>query len=324
MKTVGRVKQRVQAGMVAVSVVLMVGKFVAFFLTDSVGILTDALESIVNVTAGFITLYSLHLAAKPKDAGHPFGHGKVELISASIEGLMILLAGVWIGVEGVKRLFEPRMPGRLDIGIAVVAAAGAVNYIAGWWSIRMGQRYDSIALVAGGKHLQTDTWSTVGLVAGLLLLYFTRIPWIDGALAVLFGVLIGVAGGRILHKTIGGLMDKADREVLEQIVRGVAARRRPEWIDVHNLKAIRYGSFLYVDCDLTLPWYFNVAQGHDACEELKDALYAVFDGRVLVSTHSDSCEERHCAHCEVADCPYRREPFEAPQPLTLGEMTKND
>lgn len=310
--------------MVAVSVVLMVGKFVAFFLTDSVGILTDALESIVNVTAGFITLYSLHLAAKPKDAGHPFGHGKVELISASIEGLMILLAGVWIGVEGVKRLFEPRMPGRLDVGIAVVAAAGAVNYIAGWWSIRMGQRYDSIALVAGGKHLQTDTWSTVGLVAGLLLLYFTRIPWIDGALAVLFGVLIGVAGGRILHKTIGGLMDKADREVLEQIVRGVAARRRPEWIDVHNLKAIRYGSFLYVDCDLTLPWYFNVAQGHDACEELKDALYAVFDGRVLVSTHSDSCEERHCAHCEVADCPYRREPFEAPQPLTLGEMTKND
>lgn len=152
----------------------------------------------------------------------------------------------------------------------------------------------------------------------------TRIPWIDGALAVLFGVLIGVAGGRILHKTIGGLMDKADREVLEQIVRGVAARRRPEWIDVHNLKAIRYGSFLYVDCDLTLPWYFNIAQGHDACEELKGALYAVFDGRVLVSTHSDSCEERHCAHCEVADCPYRREPFEAPQPLTLGEMTKND
>ncbi len=310
--------------MVAVSVVLMVGKFVAFFLTDSVGILTDALESIVNVTAGFITLYSLHLAAKPKDAGHPFGHGKVELISASIEGLMILLAGAWIGVEGVKRLFEPRMPGRLDIGIAVVAAAGAVNYIAGWWSIRMGRRYDSIALVAGGKHLQTDTWSTGGLVAGLLLLYFTRIPWIDGALAVLFGVLIGVAGGRILHKTIGGLMDKAAREVLEQIVRGVAARRRPEWIDVHNLKAIRYGSFLYVDCDLTLPWYFNIAQGHDACEELRDALYAVFDGRVLVSTHSDSCEERHCAHCEVADCPYRREPFEAPQPLTLGEMTKND
>lgn len=310
--------------MVVVSVGLMAGKFVAFFLTDSVGILTDALESIVNVAAGFITLYSLHLAAKPKDAGHPFGHGKVELISASVEGLMILLAGAWIGVEGVKRLFDPRMPERLDIGIAVVAAAGAVNYLAGWWSIRMGRRYDSIALVAGGKHLQADTWSTVGLVAGLLLLYFTRIPWIDGALAVLFGVLIGVAGGRILHKTIGGLLDRADQGTLEQIVRGVSDRRRPEWIDVHNLKAIRYGSLLYIDCDLTLPWYFNIAQGHDACEELKGALCTAFDGRVLASIHSDSCEERHCAHCEVADCPYRREPFEAPQPLTLGEMTKND
>ena len=188
----------------------------------------------------------------------------------------------------------------------------------------MGRRYDSIALVAGGKHLQADTWSTVGLVAGLLLLYFTRIPWIDGALAVVFGILIGVAGGRILHKTIGGLLDRADQDTLEQIVRGVSDRRRPEWIDVHNLKAIRYGSLLYIDCDLTLPWYFNIAQGHEACEELKGALCAAFDGRVLASIHSDSCEERHCAHCEVADCPYRREPFEAPQPLTLGEMTKND
>ena len=310
--------------MVAVSVMLMGGKFLAFFLTDSVGILTDAMESIVNVAAGFITLYSLRLAAKPQDEGHPFGHGKVELISASLEGLMILVAGAWIGIEGVRRLFEPRMPGRLDVGIVVVAAAGAINYLAGWWSIRMGRRYGSIALVAGGKHLQTDTWSTVGLVAGLLLLWFTRISWIDGALAVLFGALIGVAGIRILHKTVGGLMDKADREVLERIVGAVSEHRRPEWIDLHNLKTIRYGSFLYIDCDLTLPWYFNIAQGHDACEELKHALCAAFDGRVLVSIHSDSCEERHCSHCQVSDCPHRREPFAAMQPLTLGEATKND
>ncbi|WP_336433348.1 cation diffusion facilitator family transporter [Rikenella microfusus] len=324
MMDAGRIKQRVQARMVAVSVVLMAGKFLAFFVTGSVGILTDAMESIVNVTAGFITFYSLRLSARPKDAGHPFGHGKVELISASVEGLMILVAGALIAVEGIRRLFAPQMPERLDVGIVVVAVAGLVNWVAGWYSIRMGRRYDSIALVAGGRHLQSDTYSTVGLVAGLALLYFTRIPWIDGALALVFGSVIGATGIRILRKTVGGLTDKADRNVLEQIVRTLSGRRRPEWIDVHNLKAIRYGSLLYVDCDLTLPWYYNIAQGHDACEALQESLRTGFDGRLLVSVHTDSCREHHCAHCQVCDCPYRRSPFRVVQPFTLAEMTKSD
>ncbi|MFQ8806905.1 MAG: cation diffusion facilitator family transporter [Alistipes indistinctus] len=156
-------KQRIQRWIVCGSVAIMAGKFLAFWLTNSVGILTDAVESIVNVTAGFISLYSLYLAAKPKDAGHPFGHGKVELISASIEGLLIIIAGGVIIFEGVRRLFEPAEIAKLDIGIIVVAAAGAMNYLMGWYSIRMGRRYNSIALIAGGKHLQSDTYSTIGL-----------------------------------------------------------------------------------------------------------------------------------------------------------------
>lgn len=319
-----RIKQRVQSWIVTLSVVLMAGKFLAYYLTDSVGILTDAMESIVNVTAGIITLYSLRFAARPKDASHPFGHGKVELISASLEGLMILIAGTLIVIEGIKRLFEPQMPEQLDIGIIVIALAGALNYLAGWYSIRIGRRYGSIALIAGGKHLHSDTWSTVGLIAGLILLYVTKIPWIDSALALIFGSLIGITGIRILRKTVSGLMDKADLGLLEEIVRVVSSRRQPEWIDIHNLKAIRYGSYLYVDCDLTLPWYYNISQGHDACDALKSTLQTAFDGRILVSIHSDSCKEQHCTHCGVCDCPYRRAPFEAPQPLTLSEMTKND
>ena len=183
-------KQRIQRWIVCGSVAIMAGKFLAFWLTNSVGILTDAVESIVNVTAGFISLYSLYLAAKPKDAGHPFGHGKVELISASIEGLLIIIAGGVIIFEGVRRLFEPAEIAKLDIGIIVVAAAGAMNYLMGWYSIRMGRRYNSIALIAGGKHLQSDTYSTIGLAIGLILLYITRIGWIDSALALIFGAII--------------------------------------------------------------------------------------------------------------------------------------
>ena len=197
-------KQRIQRWIVCGSVAIMAGKFLAFWLTNSVGILTDAVESIVNVTAGFISLYSLYLAAKPKDAGHPFGHGKVELISASIEGLLIIIAGGVIIFEGVRRLFEPAEIAKLDIGIIVVAAAGAMNYLMGWYSIRMGRRYNSIALIAGGKHLQSDTYSTIGLAIGLILLYITRIGWIDSALALIFGAIIILTGISILRRSVAG------------------------------------------------------------------------------------------------------------------------
>ncbi len=319
-----QVKQRVQRRIVLCSVMLMAGKFAAYFLTNSVGVLTDAMESIVNVTAGLISLYSLYRAARPADRNHPFGYGKIELISASIEGLLILLAGTAIVYEGVRRLFVPSQIEQLDTGIAIVAAAGAINYLLGLYSIRTGRRYDSVALVAGGRHLQSDTYSTIGLVAGLVLLYVTRIGWIDSALAMLFGGIIAWTGISILRKTASDLMDTADERYLEKMLETVSRRPRPDWIDIHNLKIIRYGSYAYIDCDLTLPWYYTVRQGHKACEELKRVIEQSFSDRVLFSVHSDPCEERHCGHCSVEECPYRREAFAGPLVYTLRELTEND
>ncbi len=317
-------KLRIQTYIVTVSVLLLAGKFMAFFLTNSVGVLTDAMESIVNVTAGFISLYSIRLSAKPRDDSHPFGHGKVELISASVEGLMIMAAGLIIIFEGVKRLFVPSAVEKLDVGIVIIAVAGAVNYVMGWYSIRVGKRYESIALVAGGRHLQSDTYSTIGLVSGLLLLYFTRIGWIDSALALLFGGIIVVTGFSILRKTVSGLMDKADEQVLETMTEAISASREPDWVDVHNLKTIRYGSFLYIDCDLTLPWYYDIVQGHTACDRLRDTIAAGFGNRVQVSIHSDPCRVSQCSRCAMPDCPYRTAAFTSPLALTLHEVTRPD
>lgn len=310
--------------MVAISVVLMGGKFLAFVLTDSVGILTDAMESIVNVVAGFISLYSLYLAAKPKDKEHPFGHGKVELISASIEGLMILVAGGIIIFEGVNRLFSPSMPQKLDIGIIVVAFAGLVNWVAGWYSIRTGKRHNSIALVSSGKHLQSDTYSTIGLVIGLVLLYVTKVPWIDSALALVFGAVIALTGIGILRKTTANLMDSADRSVLEAVGKVIDSNRQPDWIDIHDMKVIKYGSFFYIDCDMTVPWYYDIVQGNAVSKALSEAVEREFSDRVQLSVHLDSCAELHCEHCEVAECPYRRKPFEAPLEYTLGMLTQTN
>jgi len=274
-------KQKTQRWIVSLSVLILVGKFLAYYLTNSVGILTDAMESIVNVTAGFISLFSLYLSSKPKDKSHPFGHGKVELISASIEGILIMVAGSLIIYEAIKRLYEPTLISKLDIGILIVALGGLFNYLMGWYSVLIGRKHNSIALIAGGKHLQSDTYSSIGLVLGLTLLYFTKLSWIDSALALIFGSIIVITGVNILRKTVATLMDEADVLVLESMVKAISTHRKDDWIDIHNMKTIKYGSQLFVDCDLTLPWFYNINESHKACDELKALLTREFSGRVV-------------------------------------------
>ena len=317
-------KQKVQRVIVCLSILILCGKFAAFFLTNSVGILTDAMESIVNVVAGFIALFSLRWAAKPKDKEHPFGHGKIELISASTEGLLISIAGLLIIYEGIQRLFTPGTIGKLDIGIVVVAISGVLNYLMGWYSIKKGKKYESMALIAGGKHLQSDTYSTIGLVIGLLLLYFTGILWIDSALALIFGSIIIATGRSILRKTIANLLDKADEKLLDEIADCINRHRHADWIDVHNTKIIKNGSFLYLDCDLTLPWYYNIVEGHEACDNLQSTLISNFSDKIQLSIHSDPCLMEHCGHCLVTECTSRKINFIASENINLLNLTESD
>lgn len=320
-----KIKFKVQRVIVSVSVLLLVGKFLAFFITNSVGILTDAMESIVNVAAGFISLYSLHISGKPKDKGHPFGHGKIELISASIEGLLIMLAGGLIIYEGIKRIFEPSLIEKLDVGIYIVAIAGLINYLLGWYSIYIGKKYDSIALIAGGKHLQSDTYSTIGLVAGLLLLYFTKIAWIDSALALIFGSIIMGTGIGILRKTTENLMDKADEEILDNIHKTIVANRKEPWVDVHNMKVLKYGSNYFMDCDLTLPFFFNIKEGHDCCVDFANLIKSKYPDRIRLSIHTDPCIiTKDCPCCLMQNCQYRTVERNENIDLTIDLMTQDD
>lgn len=323
-KTADQIKQRVQRIVVSCSMLLLVGKFGAYFLTNSVGILTDAMESIVNVVAGLVSLYGLYLAAKPKDQGHPFGHGKIEFLSASIEGLLILLAGGLIIYEGVIRLFNPTQLQSLDVGIWIIAGAGVVNSLLGGYSLRMGKKHNSMALTASGKHLMSDVYSTIGLVVGLVLLYYTKMQWIDSALALIFGGIIVVTGAGILRKAAGVLMDAADDTNLTRIMQIVTDNHQADWVEIHNLKIIKYGSTYYLDCDLTLPWFYNINQGHDASKELQAVICRDFSDRIFFSIHFDPCREKHCAHCEISDCPTRQCPYESHIIFTLKNLTKSE
>ncbi len=300
----------VQKWVAAVSVLLLAVKFVAYYSTHSVSILTDALESIVNVAAGFIGLYSLYVAAKPKDFDHPYGHGKAEFLSAAVEGTLIGAAGAIILYKAISNLIHPAEIHKIDFGIWLVAATAVANYFVGFICIRIGNKNNSLALQASGKHLQTDTWSTAGIIAGLLLLRLTGYRWIDSVVAIGFGFFIVYTGYRIIRHSIAGIMDEADGKLLARMVQVLNTNRRENWVDLHNLRVIKYGSVLHVDCHLTVPWYLNVHEAHREVDALSVLIRREFGESLELFVHSDGCLPFSCQICNKQDCNERKHNFE--------------
>lgn len=311
---------RVQQGVAIISVVLLLVKLIAYYLTNSVAILTDALESIVNVAAGFVGLYSLYIASLPADQDHPYGHGKAEFISAAIEGTLIVTAGALIIYKAIKSLLYPEVLSRVDTGIGLIALTAVLNFIMGQYCIRVGTRNQSLALIASGRHLQTDTLSTIGIMAGLVLIYFTQWEWLDSAVAFLFGVLILYTGYTILMKSVAGIMDKADLLLLNRMVGVLNSNRRANWVDLHNLRIIKYGSILHLDCHLTLPWYLNVHEAHLEIDQLASLVRAEFGESLELFVHSDGCLPFSCQICTKESCQARQQSFEKKIEWTLDNI----
>lgn len=314
---------KIQKWVAAVSIILLSVKFLAYYSTHSVSILTDALESIVNVAAGLIGLYSLYVAAKPRDKNHPYGHGKAEFLSAAVEGTLIGSAGAIILYKAIQTLINPVELQKIDYGIWLIAATALVNYIMGYFCLRTGNRNSSLALIASGRHLQSDTLSTVGIIAGLILLYFTKLIWIDSVVAILFGVIIMITGYRILRKSIAGIMDEADTVLLDRFVGILNANRKENWIDLHNLRVIKYGSILHVDCHLTVPWYLNVHEAHKEIDALAELVRKEFGESLELFVHSDGCLPFSCKICSKAGCPERKQEFEKRINWTLENISNN-
>ncbi|NTV93261.1 MAG: cation transporter [Chlorobiaceae bacterium] len=300
-------------------VLLFIIKLVAWYITQSVAILTDALESTVNVTSAFIGLYSLYVSAKPKDSSHPYGHGKVEFISAAIEGALISGAGALIIVEALKNLGNPHAIAKLDYGIILISVTAVVNYVIGEIAVRKGRKNSSLALVASGKHLQSDTWSTVGILIGLVLLLLTGLTWLDSAVALVFAFLIVYTGLKIIRDALRGIMDEADEELLNSMVELLQEKRGENWIDLHNTRIIKYGSTLHIDCHLTIPWYFNVHEAHAEIDRLGSLVRESFGNTIEMSVHSDGCLDFSCEICSRKECQVRKAPFKS----VIGWTVKN-
>jgi len=306
-----------------VGIILFLVKLYAWYQTNSVAILTDALESTINVIAGLIGLYSLYLSSLPKDHNHPYGHGKVGFISASIEGALITIAGVVIIYEAVSELQNPKTIEKLDLGLILVSLTAVINYVLGFYAIKKGKKNNSLALIASGKHLQTDTYSTIGIIIGLIILYFTKISWIDSITALIFAGFIIYTGYKIVRESISGIMDETDELLLKEVVDYLSEERRENWIDLHNLRIIKYGSTLHFDCHMTVPWYFNIEEGHKEVDALEDAVKNHFGDRIELFVHLDACKEYSCNICSKTDCPVRKHPFQEKIKWTMQNVSLN-
>jgi cation diffusion facilitator family transporter len=304
-----RIKIRTMWTVISVSILLMAVKFIAWYITGSIAILTDALESIINVVAGVFALSSVYYAAQPRDEDHPYGHGKIEYISAGFEGGLILIAGLSIIARAVYGLFHPHTLHALDIGIYLSTGAGLVNLFMGYFLMSKGKKLHSMILVADGRHLISDTVSSVGVIAGLAIIWLTGEYWLDNFISIILGCVILFTGYKLIRQSLSSLLDQADYEKLDQLIAIFNKHRRPQWIDIHNLRVLKYGSQLHVDAHLTLPWYLTLEQAHDEVVELQRIIKENMEGDIEFFIHADPCLDISCPVCSVEDCKARKAPY---------------
>ena len=301
-------KLRFQKIVLLVGTTIMAVKFAAWILTGSVSILTDALDSIVNVIAAGIGLYALYLSSIPRDSTHPFGHGKIENISSLIEGSMIIVAGLIIMLEAAERIINPAEIKSLDFGLILIGICAAANFITGYYAVRKGRKDRSPALTAAGKHLCTDTYYSVGIILALLVMMILQnmgndVLWVDGAIAAVCGIVIIITGAKVVKESLDSSMDKADVQIVNEILSTLKESRHGDWIDIHNLRVIKYGSLLHIQMHIVLPRWMTVEDQCREFSELKDSIYKVYGDSVDLIVMGDPCTDDFCIHCSrECDC----------------------
>jgi cation diffusion facilitator family transporter len=306
-----------------VSLVLMIAKFIAYYMTYSSAILTDALESIINVVASAFAFYAIYLASQPRDMNHPYGHGKIEFFSAGLEGVLIVLASIFIVFHATQGMVNPLPILDLKIGLFVISFGTIINYGLGYLLEKQGVIKSSPTLIADGQHLKLDAMSGLILVFAVLIVFITNIYWIDGAASILFAIFMAWNGVKIIRKSIGGLMDEANEEVLEKVVNILKNHQKSEWIDIHNMRIQEYGSDIHIDCHLTLPNYWNLEKVHETVHEFEEILGEEFPSHVEIFIHADPCMPECCHYCKIDNCPIRQYPLTTNIDWNKVNLTKN-
>ncbi len=275
---------------IAAALTTILLKGVAWQLTGSVGLLSDAIESFVNLAGALMALWMLTVAALPADEDHPHGHGKAEYFSSAFEGFLILLAALSIAYTAVARLLSPQPLEAVGIGLAVSMAASVINFATARVLMRVGREHHSITLEADAHHLMTDVWTSVGVIAGVGLVWLSGWLWLDPAIALLVAANIVWTGWQLMRRSAAGLMDAAlSSEALEQIEALLAGYRR-QGLDFHALRTRQAGSRAFITLHVLVPGNWTVQQGHDWAERIEADICGLLHN-AHVTTHLEPIED---------------------------------
>ncbi len=275
---------------IAAAVATILLKGVAWWLTGSVGLLSDALESFVNLAGALMALAMISLAETPEDDRHAWGHGKAEYFSSAFEGFLILLAAGSIGYAAVGRLFHPEPLEAVGAGLLVSVVASLINLFAARELLKAGRAYNSITLEADAKHLMTDVWTSAGVIAGVGLVWVSGWLWLDPAIALLVAANIVWTGWHLLQRSASGLMDEAIAAERIAAVEAVLANYRKEGLDFHALRTRQAGRHAFISLHVLVPGDWTVQHGHDVVERIEADIRAAVPESHL-TTHLEPIED---------------------------------
>lgn len=314
---------KIQYILTGLTVLVFVLKMTTFFITHSLSVLSDTLESVVNIIATIVGSYSMYIAGKPKDKDHPYGHGKAEFISAAFQGTLIIVVGCLIIYESIDSFMHPGTLHNLGNGFWLLIIIALINISTALYVIRIGNKNNSVALVTSGKLFLIDFFTTISVAVGILILIVTHIQKVDSIIAILLGIWVVYDGYKILRASLAGIMDEADLALLENVIAEMNANRNDQWIDLHNLRVIKYGSQLHIDCHLTMPWYLNVHEAHVVMDQFTDLIKRKFGGSVEFFIHIDGCMHFSCAICNIQNCEKRQNSFQKKLEWTMENVLAN-
>lgn len=314
---------KAQYYLTALTVVVFALKMVVFFMTHALSVLSDTLESVVNIIATLVGSYSMYIASKPKDKDHPYGHGKAEFVSSAFQGSLIIGVGCLILYQSIQSYFNPGTLHNLGNGFWLLIIIATINITTALFVMHMGKKNNSSTLKTSGKLFLIDFFTTFSVAAGLLILIVTGIQKVDAIIAALLGVWVLYDGYKILRASLAGIMDEADMALLENVIEELDANRNNNWIDLHNLRVIKYGPLLHIDCHLTMPWYLNVHEAHRVMDQFTDLIKSKFGDSVEFFIHIDGCMPFSCAICTLDQCEKRQTPFKQKLKWTMENVLTN-
>ncbi len=295
-------------------------KLWAFRVSGSQSILSDALESLVNVLAAGVSLFLLKIVAEPADENHPYGHGKLEYFSSAFEGGLIVTASLVLFWESVSLIANPRTLLDLEWGSFILGFATLVNLLISIYLQRQAKLHKSEALQASSEHLRTDVLTSFAVIGILVLVKVTGLAWLDPVMSLLLATHIFFSGLKILRKSVAGLTDELEPESMNELALALESQREEWMINIHQARLMRSGAFHHLDAHLVVPQFWTVLEAHQATENFESRVSNAYPYSLELAFHLDPCEQKYCKNCQLSSCPIRKEDFKEQMKFQLKDL----